>query len=141
MFLSSGSAPLAGDVHQMIKVAFATDAIQGFGMTETVGTCSKGIAWDVDAVGTCGPLQPCNEAVLMDVPEMGYTSNDKPNPRGELCLRGENITPGYLHDPVNTAKTIDSEGWMHTGDVAEFDSAGRLKIIDRIKNVVKLSQG
>lgn len=139
--MTSGAAPLLPDVHELLKVCLSCDFIQGFGMTETVGSCTKGIAHDVDAVGTCGFIQPCNEARLMDVPEMGYTSNDKPNPRGELCLRGYNITPGYLHDPENTGKTIDSEGWMHTGDVAEFDSDGRMKIIDRIKNVVKLSQG
>ena len=43
-----------------------------------------------------------------------YTSKDTPNPRGEICLRGSNICPGYLHDPVNTAKLLDKDGWMHT---------------------------
>lgn len=78
---------------------------------------------------------------MMDVPEMGYTSKDSPNPRGELCIRGSNIFVGYLHDKVNTEKTIDKDGWMHTGDIAEMDACGRLKIVDRVKNVVKLSQG
>lgn len=140
-YITSGAAPLSGEVHEMLKICFSNDAIQGFGMTETVGTCTKAIPWDVGAVGTCGQIQPCNDVRLMDVPDMGYTSKDSPNPRGELCLRGSNIFLGYLHDPVNTKKTIDEDGWMHTGDIAEIDPCGRLKIVDRIKNVVKLSQG
>ncbi|KAK4684188.1 long-chain acyl-CoA synthetase, partial [Tremellales sp. Uapishka_1] len=141
VYISSGAAPLAPEVHEMLKICFSCEVIQGFGMTESIGTCTKGIAWDINAVGTCGPIQPCNDLVLMDVADMGYTSKDKPNPRGELCLRGSNIFLGYLHDPENTAKTIDKEGWMHTGDIGEIDAQGRLKIIDRMKNVVKLSQG
>jgi len=140
-YISSGAAPLSSEVHEILKIAFSCDAIQGFGMTETVGTGTKGIPWDTTAMGTCGAIQPVNDICLMDVPEMGYTSKDSPNPRGELCMKGSNIFVGYLHDEANTAKTIDKDGWMHTGDVGEIDACGRLKIIDRIKNVVKLSQG
>lgn len=139
--ITSGAAPLMPNVHEMLKICFSCDVVQGYGMTETVGTCSGGLPFDTDAVGTVGRLQPCNIAKVVDVESLGYTSKDLPNPRGELCLKGLNITPGYLHDPKNTAALIDADGWMHTGDVAEIDSVGRLKIVDRIKNVVKLSQG
>ncbi|WWD18202.1 hypothetical protein CI109_102652 [Kwoniella shandongensis] len=141
IFMCSGAAPLTADVHEMLKICFSCDVVQGFGMTETVGTCSRGMGTDIGAVGTTGQIQPCNELKLVDVAEMGYTSKDSPNPRGEVCLRGLNITPGYLHNPKATAETIDKDGWMHTGDIGEMDSAGRLKIVDRLKNVVKLSQG
>ncbi|KAK8865621.1 hypothetical protein IAR55_000765 [Kwoniella newhampshirensis] len=141
IFMCSGAAPLTGEVHEMLKICFSCDVVQGFGMTETVGTCSKAIGTDIGAVGTVGHLQPCNELKLVDVADMGYTSKDSPNPRGEVCLRGLNITPGYLHNPKATAETIDKDGWMHTGDIGEMDSSGRLKIVDRLKNVVKLSQG
>ncbi|RSH90393.1 hypothetical protein EHS25_000998 [Saitozyma podzolica] len=141
VYLSSGAAPLSPEVHEMLKICFSCDVVQGFGMTESVGTGTKGIAWDIGAVGTCGQIQPCNDIRLEDVPDMGYTSKDVPNPRGELCMRGSNIFVGYLHDPENTAKALDKDGWMHTGDIGEIDANGRLKIVDRIKNVVKLSQG
>lgn len=100
---------------------------------------------------------------LVDVPVLGYTSEDKPNPRGELCVRGLNIFDHYYKgmsllimivthygpnycglsfaDPENTNNSVDNEGWFHTGDVAEFDSCGRVKIIDRVKNIMKLAQG
>jgi len=72
---------------------------------------------------------------------MGYTSEDKPNPRGELCIRGLNVFVGYYKDPKNTAEALDEEGWFHTGDIAEVDSVGRVKIVDRVKNIMKLAQG
>lgn len=47
----------------------------------------------------------------------------------------------YHKDEENTKKAIDGDNWFHTGDIAEIDSVGRIKIVDRIKNVMKLSQG
>ncbi|WP_067681257.1 FadD3 family acyl-CoA ligase [Nocardia miyunensis] len=54
---------------------------------------------------------------------------------GEVLLRGPNVMLGYLDDPENTAKTIDSDGWLHTGDVGVLDERGYLKITDRLKDL------
>ncbi|MBB5913257.1 acyl-CoA synthetase (AMP-forming)/AMP-acid ligase II [Nocardia transvalensis] len=54
---------------------------------------------------------------------------------GEVLLRGPNVMLGYLDDPVNTAKTIDADGWLHTGDVGVLDERGYLKITDRLKDM------
>jgi long-chain acyl-CoA synthetase len=51
------------------------------------------------------------------------------------------IISRYHRDPENTKKAIDEDGWFHTGDIAAIDHVGRVKIVDRIKNVMKLSQG
>ena len=54
---------------------------------------------------------------------------------GEVLLRGPNVMLGYLDDPDATAATIDSEGWLHTGDIGTVDNAGNLRITDRLKDM------
>ncbi|KAF9532324.1 hypothetical protein CPB83DRAFT_847650 [Crepidotus variabilis] len=139
--VSTGSAPISPDVLNFLKIAFSCDVIEGYGLTETAATCARTWPGDSTASGTVGPPGPTNEVKLVDVPAMGYTSEDKPNPRGELCIRGANCFSAYYKDEKNTKEAVDSEGWVHTGDVAEIDSVGRVKIVDRVKNIMKLAQG
>ena len=167
--LGSGSAPLNPEVMDFLKVTLACEVIQGYGMTENCGTCTRPFPKDPTASGTVGLPQPVNEIKLLDVPNMGYSVLDKPYPRGEICVRGANCFSGYYKseyptfsfslalktshvldlrsnrlvqiDPEATREMIDEEGWVHTGDIGLIDKVGRLKIIDRAKNIMKLSQG
>jgi long-chain acyl-CoA synthetase len=69
-------------------------------MTENCGVCTHTFKADPDCGGTIGPPQPVNELKLVDVPSMNYTVEDKPNPRGELCVRGPNCFTRYYKGEV-----------------------------------------
>jgi long-chain acyl-CoA synthetase len=136
----SGSAPIDPSLHQFLRVVFANEFVQGYGMTEGYAMALVQDSTDMTA-GTCGGVQPPNEVCLLDVPDMEYFSTDKPHPRGELLIRGKTAFKEYLKNPEETSKTVDADGWVHTGDIATVDDMGRFKIIDRRKNVLKLAQG
>ncbi|KAH7929786.1 long-chain-fatty-acid-CoA ligase [Leucogyrophana mollusca] len=140
LLVSTGSAPISAEVIDFLKIAFFCEVTEGYGMTENCGTCTHTFKGDPSCGGTIGPPQPVNELKLVDVPSMNYMTDDKPNPRGELCVRGSNCFSSYYKDEKNTKETMH-DGWIHTGDVAEVDDHGRFKIIDRVKNIMKLAQG
>ena len=79
------------------------------------------------------------EYKLVDVPDMGYTANSKPFPKGEICIRGPSIFIGYFKNYQLTKEVKDEDGWLHTGDVGMIQTGNSLKIVDRIKNIFKLS--
>jgi len=58
---------------------------------------------------------------------------------GELCIRGPQVMKGYWNRPEETAKTVDNEGWLHTGDVAEMSADGYFRIVDRLKDMILVS--
>jgi len=137
----SGSAPLSQTVHAFLRVCFGVPVVEGYGQTENSAALSVQAAWDVGTVGHVGFPLPTVEIKLVDVPEMNYLTSDKPHPRGELCYRGPVTCKGYFKNQAKTDELIDKHGWYHSGDVASIDELGRIKIIDRSKNIFKLSQG
>ncbi|KAF9878504.1 AMP-binding enzyme [Colletotrichum karsti] len=136
----SGSAQLDPDVHEFLRAAFGNNFVQGYGLTESYAVSTVQLNGDF-TLGNIGPPATCNEVCLESVPDLEYLASDKPYPRGEILLRGPSIFKEYYKNDEETAKTIDADGWFHTGDIAEVDNMGRFKIIDRKKNVLKLSQG
>ncbi|CAI2191239.1 3162_t:CDS:10, partial [Funneliformis geosporum] len=135
----TGSAPIDASVLQFLRIAFSTEIIEGYGQTEGIANATIGFPGENKAGHVGGP-QPCCEIKLVDVPEMNYLSTDKPYPRGELCYRGTNCFVGFHKDQEKTRESIDSDGWVHSGDVSYIDDRA-FTIIDRKKNIFKLSQG
>ncbi len=136
----SGSAQLDPDVHEFLRAAFGNNFSQGFGMTETYAVGTLQAKGDFSTGNIGGPC-PAVEICIESVPDLEYCVTDKPNPRGEMLLRGPIIFREYYKNAEETKKTIEADGWFHTGDIVEVDRMGRFKIIDRKKNVLKLSQG
>lgn len=139
-YMVSGSAPLDPTLHNFLRIATGTDVIQGYGLTESYACGTAQSSGDLTA-GNCGRLAPCVEACLVSLPDMEYSVDDKPYPRGELLLRGTNMFREYFKSPEETSKAMTEDGWFRTGDVCHVDEMGRFIIIDRRKNVLKLAQG
>lgn len=138
--LTTGAAPLSPDTYDFLRVVFALDLLQGYGMTESTSGMCASLTGDPEP-GSVGPTSPSCEVRLRDLPELGYTSDDQANPRGEIMLRGPQIFRGYFKENQKTLEGFDEEGWFHSGDVGRLDSQGRIYIIDRVKHFFKLSQG
>ncbi|KAM0803151.1 long-chain-fatty-acid-CoA ligase/ protein binding protein [Usnea florida] len=136
----SGAAPLDPKLQQFYRAVLGNDFIQGYGLTETYAIAMSQMADDY-STGNCGGVAPSMEACLQSAPDVDYLVTSLPNPRGELLLRGNTLFREYYRSDAETARAIDSDGWFHTGDIAEVDALGRFRIFDRIKTVLKLAQG
>jgi long-chain acyl-CoA synthetase len=123
-FLTSGSAPLHLDV-AMTFLGMGIPIMQGYGLTETspVVSVSRLSQNEYGAVGR--PISGVDVRIEED---------------GELLVRGRNVMQGYYRDPESTAAAI-IDGWLHTGDVAELDGSGFLRITDRKNEIFKTGTG
>ncbi|KAJ3450361.1 long-chain-fatty-acid--coa ligase [Anaeramoeba flamelloides] len=133
----SGSAPLSEEHHNFLRVCFTKNVSQGYGLTETTAAGALGILGGL-SLGNCGPPKPCCEIKLVDVPEMNYKSK---NNVGEIWIRGPSVFQGYFKDEKKTLQVLTEDGWFKTGDIGRFNENGTLSIIDRKKNIIKLSNG
>mmetsp|Transcript_9612 Transcript_9612/g.10859 ORF Transcript_9612/g.10859 Transcript_9612/m.10859 type:complete len:418 (+) Transcript_9612:767-2020(+) len=140
----TGSAPIAKEVLDFLKICFCCPILEGYGQTELTGANTVGFPDDPET-GHVGGVFPSFYMKLQDAPEMDYKSTDRRDginfPRGEVCFKGGGAMQGYFKEPIKTSEAIDKDGWIHTGDIGEIQPNGALRIIDRKKNIFKLSQG
>ena len=120
----TGAAPTPPETMQWFR-AIGIPLTEIYGMSETAGP----IAWTTDLVeaGTIGPAIPGSELRLAE--------------DGEILFRGGNVFTGYLGRDDATAEAIDTEGWLHTGDIGVIDEQGNLRVIDRKKELIVTAGG
>lgn len=140
----SGGAPLSGEVKNMLRVCFSCPVIEAYGQTECSGACCIEKQGDPFVGSVGGPLS-CSDIKVMEVPDLDYFPGDVIEgiqmPRGEVCIKGPIVFKGYYKNPAATADAIDSDGWLHTGDIGMIRPNGSLSIVDRKKHIFKLAQG
>ncbi|KAK9271259.1 hypothetical protein L1049_026849 [Liquidambar formosana] len=132
----SGGAPLSKEVTEGFVEKFPTVAIlQGYGLTESAGIgASTDSLEESRRYGTAGMLSPSMEAKIVD-PESGEAL--PVNRTGELWLRGPTIMKGYFSNAEATTSTLDSDGWLRTGDLCYIDEDGYIFVVDRLKELIK----
>lgn len=149
----SGGGPINGSVQEFCRTAFGFHFIQGYGLTETCAGIAIQATDDFRG-GIAGVVIPSIECKLLSTPDVGdkaaqpYMSTDRydveGNPifgRGEIIVRGYNVSAGYYMEPEKTKEEYGDDGWFHTGDIGQFMDDGSLRIVDRKKNLVKLKGG
>ncbi|XP_064957541.1 4-coumarate--CoA ligase 2-like [Musa acuminata AAA Group] len=135
----SGAAPLGKELEDALRIRVPQAILgQGYGMTEAgpVLSMCPAFAKHPTAVksGSCGIIVRNAEMKVVD-PDTGFSlGRNKP---GEICIRGAQIMKGYLNDVDATSKTIDVDGWLHTGDIGYVDDDDEVFIVDRVKELIK----
>ncbi|MGI5443201.1 AMP-dependent synthetase/ligase [Streptomyces shenzhenensis] len=121
----SGSAALAPEIGYFFAGA-GIHILEGYGLTESAAASfvNPGEAYRTGTVGK--PLSGCEVRIAED---------------GEILLRGPGIMQGYHNLPEKTAEVLESDGWLHTGDIGELSPDGYLSITDRKKDLIKTSGG
>ncbi|OXA38215.1 Long-chain-fatty-acid--CoA ligase 3 [Folsomia candida] len=140
-FLGCGGAPLSRETQEFTKNCLCIPHLgPGYGLTETCG----GAVIDDMSMGRIGsPAQFC-DVRLIDWDEGNHSVQDKPFPRGEICVGGPIVALGYLkQNGPNKDDFFEEDGtrWFRTGDIGQVEGDGSFRLIDRKKDFVKLSMG
>ncbi|QIS19551.1 carboxylic acid reductase [Nocardia terpenica] len=132
LIVMAGSAPLSTEMREFMTSVLETDIIDTYGATETSGSIMMGNRVQRSAI---------TDYKLVDVPELGYFSTDRPHPRGELLIKSHTLIPGYYQRPELNSEIFDADGFYRTGDVMAELGPDHLIYVDRRNSVLKLSQG
>ncbi|HSS56678.1 MAG TPA: AMP-binding protein, partial [Solirubrobacteraceae bacterium] len=133
----AGGAPVPAEIARAVGERLPGAVVRlGYGLTETSATVTAPDREQPVAPGSVGRAMPGTELRVVD-PESGADLG--PGEPGELWVRGPQTMAGYLHRPDATAAMIDADGWLHTGDLVVVDEEGQLFIVDRLKELIKVS--
>jgi long-chain acyl-CoA synthetase len=108
---------------------------EGYGMTETSPSTTMNPVTAKDFTGAIGLPLPSTEACVQDDDNKILAQGEV----GELCIKGPQVMAGYWQRADETAKVMDANGWLHTGDIAKMDENGYFFIVDRKKDMILVS--
>lgn len=132
--LGGGMAVQRAVAERWKKVTGVT-LVEAYGLTETAPAACINPMDLKDYNGAIGLPIPSTDACLKDDDGNQMSVGEV----GELCIRGPQVMKGYWQRPEETAKSIDAEGWLHTGDMAKMDADGFFYIVDRKKDMILVS--
>jgi long-chain acyl-CoA synthetase len=124
-FMFSAAAPLSPTIAEFFS-GLGIRIIQLYGLSECTGVCAFNET-DRNRMGSVGPALPGTELAIAE--------------DGEILTRGPHVFLGYLHDDKATAEALDTDGWLHTGDIGHIDDDGFLFITDRKKDILITAGG
>ena len=130
----SGAAKLPERVSALVTERLGLTIYEGYGMTESSPSLTSALHTDAPR-GSVGRPVPAVELRIVDAIGDDVLIGDA----GEIIARGPNIFSGYWDDPEATARAIDDDGWLHTGDIAVVNDDGYISIIDRAKDLIIVS--
>jgi len=134
-FALAGGMAVQRAVAERWKKATGIPLIEGYGLTETSPVVTANPLDIKDYTGSIGMPLPSTEVTLRDDDDREVAAGQP----GELCVRGPQVMKGYWNRPEETAKVMDLDGWLHTGDIARMDDEGLLYIVDRKKDMILVS--
>jgi len=131
----SGAAPLRPELVAAMWSRYSIDVHDGYGLTEASPVVTTSAIAVKPRPGSVGPPLPGVEVRLIDADGHDVLHGDP----GEILVRGANVFAGYWADPDASARVLDADGWLHTGDVGVADDDGWLALVERVKDVVIVS--
>jgi 4-coumarate--CoA ligase len=131
--LNSAAAPLKAELAAEASRRLGCEVVQGYGMTE-LSPASHMTPPGGFKPGSVGVTVPGTQTKIAD-PVTGADLGA--GQEGEVWVRGPQVMKGYLNNPGATAATVDTDGWLHTGDLGYMDSGGYLYVVDRLKELIK----
>jgi len=131
-FCRSASAPLAPAHHRAFEAKFGIGIVETMGLTETAAPCfSNPIDPARRKIGSPGQAFGC-EARIVDAEGRVLAAGES----GEIMVRGDNVMSGYYKDALQTARALDADGWLHTGDLGHLDADGFVFVTGRLKELI-----
>lgn len=130
----AGGAPVQRSVAERWQAATGVALVEGYGLTEA-GVVACNPLDSRASQGHVGLPYPSTEVEIRDEAGAALPAGEV----GEVCVRGPQVMKGYWNRPEETASTLTADGWLRTGDLGTMDAEGRLRLVDRKKDMIVVS--